>query len=168
MSCRSFRHILALLGHDEPAASAVLERAVELAEAQRARLTLAKTTDPGRIVKWFGPMTILARAPCDPEPDLQRFAQKMLSRACESVPASVSLTKVLLGPDTACALQRLAARDSYDLVVFDSALPAHNHRLRREIKRLGVCTLTVQPDLGSEWDSRRQSTVGVGLAPDSP
>ncbi len=153
MSCGSFRHVLALLNHDEPALWAVLERAVELAEAQRARLTLAKTTDPGRIVKWFGPMTILARAPCQPQPDLQQFAQNRLARACEFVPASVSLTTVLLGPDTACALRRLADHDSYDLLVMDSRLAAHNHKLRREIKRLGMCTLTVLPQADSPSSS---------------
>lgn len=147
MSCRSFRQILAVLGDEEPAMWAVLERAVDLAEVQRARLTLAKTTDPGPVIKWFGPPALLAAGAGAgvTESELQAVAADKLARASEFVPESVSLTTVLLGTDTACALHRLAKDDTYDLLVIDIALADHSHRLRREIKRLQLCTLTVLP-----------------------
>ncbi len=150
MSCGSFRHVLAVLDHQERATWAVLERAVDLAESQRTRLTLAQTTDPGVIVKWFGPLAMLSRVGCFAEFDLQRFALDRLARASEFVPASIPLTTVLLGPDTPCALRRLAGKELYDLVVINSALLAHSHRLRREIRKLGICALTVSLDSASE------------------
>jgi hypothetical protein len=50
---------------------------------------------------------------------------------------------VLLGPDTACALRRLAEPADYDLLVVKESLVAHDRALRKEIRRLGLCTLTV-------------------------
>ena len=38
----------------------VVMRAVELAHATEARLTLAKTTDPGRLMRWFAPSASLS------------------------------------------------------------------------------------------------------------
>ena len=52
MSADSFRQVLALLHDTEHEMWRVLERAIELADTERARLTLAKTTDPGRLVSW--------------------------------------------------------------------------------------------------------------------
>lgn len=145
MSCCHFRHVLAVLDQQERATWAVLDRAVELAEAERARLTLAQTTDPGLIVKWFAPLAMLSRVGCAVEFDLERFARDRLARASEFVPASIPLTTVLLGTDTPCAVRRLATHDVYDLVVINSALLARSHRLRREIRRLELCALTVSP-----------------------
>jgi hypothetical protein len=144
MSCRSFRHVLALLDDDETAMWTVLDRAIELAEAENARLTIAKTTDPGWIVRWFGPLAVLSRCGTVVVPDTQ-LQCSALDRASEYVPASIPLTRVLLGPDTACALRRLAEPADYDLLVVKESLVAHDRALRREIRRLGLCALTVTP-----------------------
>ncbi len=53
----------------------VLDRAIELADTQRACLTLAKTTDPGRFVSWFGPPALLLGAACAAEPDIRTIAR---------------------------------------------------------------------------------------------
>jgi hypothetical protein len=75
-----------------------------------------------------------------PDTELQCSA---LDRASEYVPAQVPLTRVLLGPDTACALRRLAEPGDYDLLVVRASLVARDRALRKEIRRLGLCTLTV-------------------------
>lgn len=148
MSCRSFRHIIALLDHDERGMWSVLDRAVELAEAERARLTLAKTTDPGPLVRWFAPLAMLSRVAPVNEPDIQTMAANQLARAAEFVPACVRLTTILLGPDTIRALHQLAASGAYDLIVMRDG--AHSRRLRRELRRLELCTLAVVPEPSSE------------------
>jgi hypothetical protein len=55
MTSHAFHQVLVLLDDDERAMWSVLERAIEIAEVERARLTIAKTTDPGRMVKWLAP-----------------------------------------------------------------------------------------------------------------
>jgi hypothetical protein len=142
MSCRAFRHVLALLDDDEAAMWSVLDRAIELAEAENARLTIAKTTDPGWVVRWFGPLAVMARCGpvIAPDNEIQCCA---LDRASEYVPPSIPLTRVLLGPDTACALRRLAQHADHDLLVVKESLIAHDRALRKEIRKLGLSTLTV-------------------------
>lgn len=63
---------------------AVLGRAVDLAEAQRARLTLAKTTDPGSVVKWFGPPALLAAGAGVTDSELQAVATDKLCASLEA------------------------------------------------------------------------------------
>jgi hypothetical protein len=160
MSCSSFRQILAVLGHDDRSISAVLDRAIELADAERARLTLAKTTDPGRLIRWFAPAAI-SRAGYVAEFDPQVFARDLLARASEFVPASIPLTTVLLGIDTPCALRLLTAKHLYDLLVIDSALPGRSRKLRREIQRSRMCALMVSPDSISGARVFRPSPAGL-------
>jgi hypothetical protein len=146
MSCTSFRHVLALLHDNEQEMWDVLERAVDLAEMERARLTLAKTTDPGRLVRWFGPLTPLCRLAPIAEPDLARIAGRRLAKLAETVPASTPLCTVLLTADTTGSLRQVAQRAPFDLVVVSSTQLAHGVKLRRELRRLGVCTLAVTSD----------------------
>jgi hypothetical protein len=55
----STRHVLAVLDHDEGRLWASLDLAVQIADAERARLTLAKTTSPGLALRWFAPAALL-------------------------------------------------------------------------------------------------------------
>jgi hypothetical protein len=142
MSCRAFHHVLVLLDDDDRAMWSVLERAIEIAEVERARLTIAKTTDPGRLVRWFAPLATVSRAGLVVEPDTASPCC-LLDRASTSVPASIPLTRVLLGDDTACALRRLAENTTYDLVVMREGFTAHRGPVRREIRRLGLSVLLV-------------------------
>jgi Universal stress protein family len=142
MSCRAFHHVLALLDDDERAMWSVLERAIEIAEVERARLTIAKTTDPGRMVRWFAPMATVSRAGLVVEPDTTSPCC-MLDQATAAVPASIPVTRVLLGGDTARGLRRLAESATYDLVVMRDGFAAHHRSVRSELRRLNLSTLLV-------------------------
>jgi len=146
MSSRSFRHVLALLHDCEQEISAVLDRAVELADAERARLTLAKTTDPGRLVRWFGPLAPLGRVAPMCEPDLDAMAGHRLARAAELIPAEIPVSTVLLGRNTPRALRGLVASGCHDLLVLAATELSHDAKLRRELRRLELCTLAVACD----------------------
>jgi hypothetical protein len=163
MSCRSCRQVLALLGDDEPEMWSALERAIELAEAERARLTIAKTTDPGWIVKWFAPLAALWR--CGVMVTLETaYHQRALDRASAHVPASIPLTRVLLGQDTARAVRGLTERTCIDLLIAPESLLAHDRGLRREIRRLGLRTLSVGPAAGGgAVTGAPGARAGVGL-----
>ena len=150
MTCRGFRHVLALLPDGEAELRAVYERAVALAQSERARLTLAKTTDPGWVVRWCCPLAALSRVPPMTPPDFTAIAERRLASLAESVPASISLCTVVLGPKTAQSLRRLAAHHPYDLVVLSAGQLAHDLTLRRQLRRLGVCTLAVTAEASSE------------------
>jgi hypothetical protein len=163
MSCRSFRHVLALLGDDEAEMWSVLTRAIELAESERARLTIAKTTDPGWIVRWFAPLAALWRCGVMMTLD-SAYNQRALDRASAHVPASIPLTRVLLGQDTARGVRSVAERSCCDLLVAPASLMARSRSLRREVRRLELCTWTVCP--GSEEGSVNGAPLprtGVGL-----
>lgn len=161
MSAVSFRNVLALLHDNEEEMWAVLERAVELADTERARLTLAKTTDPGRLVRWFCPLTPLCRLAPIAEPDLSAIAARRLARLAETVPASIPLCTVLLRSDTCGSLRRLADRVPFDLVVVSAGQLAHGLKLRRELRRLGVCTLSVAADSYAPVETRVPETLGI-------
>jgi nucleotide-binding universal stress UspA family protein len=138
--------VLALLGDDEAEAQAVLERAIELADTERARLMLAKTTDPGCLVRWCSPLAPLCRVAPVTEPDVEAIAYRRLVRAAEAVPASIPLSTVVLPVSTAAALRKLARQAPFDLVVVGMDQLERGLRLRRELRRLGVCALAVTPD----------------------
>lgn len=164
MSCRGFHHVLALLDDDERAMWSVLERAIAIAEGERARLTIAKTTDPGRLVKWFAPLATLSRAGLVVEPDTAS-PWCMLDRATAAVPASVPVTRVLLGDDTARALRRLAKSATYDLVVMRDGFAAHHRSVRCELRRLNLSTLLVRTQRSSETDQPAAPDPAVAPAP---
>jgi hypothetical protein len=163
MSCRSFRHVLALLGDDEAEMWSVLERAIELAESERARLTIAKTTDPGWIVRWFAPLAALWRCGVMMTLDTAHN-QRALDRASAHVPASIPLTRVLLGQDTARSVRGVVERSCCDLLIAPASVMAHNRSLRREARRLELCTWAVCPGAadGTATDASAPRT-GVGL-----
>jgi hypothetical protein len=146
LSARSFRHVLALLHDCEQDIAVVLDRAVEMAQAERARLTLAKTTDPGRLVRWFGALAPLGRMAPLCEPDLEAIAGHRLARAAELIPAEIPVSTVLFGRNTARALRKLAAGGAYDLLVVAATELGRDAKLRREIARLDLCTLAVTRD----------------------
>jgi hypothetical protein len=154
VSADSFRHVLALLHDGEEEMWAVLERAVELADTERARLTLAKTTDPGRLVRWFCPLAPLCRLAPIAEPDLSAIAARRLACLAETVPASIPICTVLLSADTSGSLRRLADHIPFDLVVVSAAQLSHGLKLRRQLHRLGVCTLAVATDHDAPTEAR--------------
>lgn len=152
-----FHHVLGVLDDDEVGVGTVLADAVRLAEAERARLTLAKTTDPGRLVRWLRPCAVLSLIVpmteiLSAEADMTAIAGHRLARAAEFVPDSIPITTLLLGPQTGTALRALIRSDTYDVVVARAALLARNPRLRRELRKLGVCALAVARGAGDAPD----------------
>jgi hypothetical protein len=143
MSASSFHHLLALLDDEKEAMWAVLDRAVELADAEHARLTLAKTTAPGPIAVCMCSFIALASAPPVTDEELQADASRRLAQAAEFVPDSISLCTVLLGADTPRALLRLVERGDYDLIVASERDLRHDRGLRRAIRKLGIAALLV-------------------------
>jgi hypothetical protein len=118
----------------------VVMRAVELAHATEARLTLAKTTDPGRLMRWFAPSASLQSCSlscsCD---NVQGFteADYAFARAAEFVPAEIPIAKMLLGGDTAGSLLRLIRHGPFDFIVLTERL-ARDRRLRRALPRRDI------------------------------
>jgi hypothetical protein len=151
MSCRAFHNVLALLDHDESATWSVLSRAIEIAEVERARLTIAKTTDPGRIVKWFLPLAMMSRVAPVTEMDIEALAREV-DRACECVPDSVPLKRVVLDTDTASALRTLMDGECYDLLVVREGFADNSRAVWKEIRRRKCCALIVCPQPSAESD----------------
>jgi hypothetical protein len=149
----SAQHVLGVLEDDERRLWATLEQAIAVAEAEYARLTLAKTTDPGWLLRWFAPAALNAMCLSSEELDFQTTASHKLARAAEFVPGCVPVTTLLLGESTTSALVELIRRGHHDVVVMTDALLAHSRRLRCELRQLGIRTVLVS--------SRPASPAGV-------
>jgi hypothetical protein len=146
VSCSGFRQLLVLLEDCERSIWTVLDRAVELADVECARMTLAMCTDPGWIVRWLGPLALANRVVPVIDADLETSAGHRLAQAAEVVPGSIPLTTLMLGRDTPAELTRVVPAGSYDLLVLHSRLPARSPRLRRAIARLGISVLAVSAE----------------------
>jgi nucleotide-binding universal stress UspA family protein len=106
---------------------AALERAVEIAVAQSALLTIAAVIPEPHVYAGLGPFA-LPYSPDTLRRDAEREMLRMLGAARDEVPANVSLTTILLTGRPAKALAHLAATGDYDLVVTG---PRPSGRLRR-------------------------------------
>jgi hypothetical protein len=85
----SAHHVLGILEDDEQRLWATLAQAIAVAEAEHARLTLAKTTDPGWLMRWFAPAALNAMCVSSEELDFRTAASHKLARAAEFVPGCV-------------------------------------------------------------------------------
>ncbi len=140
----SVHHVLGVLEDRERCLSSAFERAVALAESERARLTLVKTTDPGRIVRWLSPFVVGSLyVPSSVDP--QTACGHLLARAAEFVPRDIPLTTLLLTENTQRALQKLVRDGRYDALVATAALLAHCPKLTRDLRRLGIRAVAVTP-----------------------
>ena len=139
----SAHHVLGVLEDDERRLWATLEQAIAVAEAEHARLTLAKTTDPGWLMRWFAPAALNAMCVAAGELDFRTAASHKLARAAEFVPGCVPVTTMLLGESTATALTELIGRGQHDVVVMSDAMHAHCRRLRCALKAQGVRAVLV-------------------------
>ncbi len=137
----SVHHVLGVLEDDERRLWSTFDCAVSLAAEQAARLTLVKTTDPGRLMRWFAPSALQSMCVSAQELDFRTIASHTLARAAEFVPGSIPVTTVLLGEDTTGCLLAMLRNGPYDALVITEALL--NRRLRRELRRLGIRTVAV-------------------------
>jgi hypothetical protein len=143
LSASSFRHLLVVIGDEQDEMWALLDRAVELADAEHARLTLAKTCGPGRVAMCLCSFAALACAPPVRAEQLQLEASRRLAQAAEFVPAAIPLCTLVLGTDTPRSLRRLVQTGSYDLIVASQCELRRDHGLRRAIRKLGIAALMV-------------------------
>lgn len=106
--------ILVGVNGSEHAASA-LAVAIDLAVAERGRLTLISAVPHPSLWAWGGPISLdeLRR-------DAERYYEAMLRKAVEAVPAQVPTTLLVRhGPAADCMLGEVR-RDHYDLIVVGS------------------------------------------------
>jgi hypothetical protein len=145
-------HLVALLDHDEHTMWSVVDRAIELAEAKQAPLTLAATAGQGRLAGWLGPLTLLSRVGPVADADLRIRAGDQLARAAEFVPSSIPLSTVRLATDGAGAVRQLGQSGSYDLLVIGHRLITCSRRIRRELRRSGLSVLIACPEAVTDTD----------------
>jgi nucleotide-binding universal stress UspA family protein len=119
------RILVAFDGSD--GAWAAVGRAIDIAVAQSALLTIAAVVPEPRLYAGFGPFA-LPYSPDTLRRDAEREMLRLLGEARDEVPANVSLTTLLLRGRPAKALAGLAAAGDYDLVVTG---PRPSGRLRR-------------------------------------
>jgi hypothetical protein len=147
VSAHSFNEVIAVLDGERDQFRCVLDRAIEIAEVEHARLTLAKTTSAG----WpAGCTCVFPIATVPPAASLEEHARDVLAHTAEHIPKSLSLTTVLLGADTYVSLRGLLRRGHYDLLVSGERFLHHHQRLRRALDRMGVSTLAVAAELEVE------------------
>jgi nucleotide-binding universal stress UspA family protein len=112
---RSIQRVL-LAFDGSPGSWAALQRAIAVADAQHALLTIAGVVGEPTVWLGFGPIVMpytresLVR-------ELERDMQRKLAAARDEVPATVSVTTQLLHGKPARALAQLAESGNYDLVV---------------------------------------------------
>src|SRR5258707_12251028 len=104
MSADSFRHVLAILDGEPEDYRHVIARAVELADAEHARLTLAKTRGPAWLAHG---VRVFPLGAVPPPVDLGPHARDVLPRTAELIPETVSLSSLLLRDDGCLSLRRL-------------------------------------------------------------
>jgi hypothetical protein len=140
VSADRFRHVLAILDGEPEDYRHVMARAAELADAEHARLTLAKTRGPSWLAHGVCVFPLVA---VPPAVDLEQHARDVLARTAELIPETVSLSTLLLGDDACLSLRRLLGRGDYDLLVADERYLRRKRRLRRLLQRADISTLAV-------------------------
>ncbi|MGH2860692.1 MAG: hypothetical protein ACRDLT_04190 [Solirubrobacteraceae bacterium] len=135
-------NVLAVLSDGEESMRATFEAAVGLADRANARLTLAKTCDPGRAYVWVAPFAAGA-AYLPPELESPDDAARLLSRLAEQVPGSIPLTTLVLGCDPQAPILKLLRERHFGVVVADHYQLSRWRRVRRELQREQVPTVLI-------------------------
>jgi nucleotide-binding universal stress UspA family protein len=110
---------------------AALDRAIELAVAHCALLTIVAVVPDARLYTSFGMMVL----PCSPDTlrrDAEREMLRLLGAARDEVPANVSVTTRLVQGRLRSTLANLAAEGGYDVVIT-------GRRPCRRLRRSAVC-----------------------------
>jgi hypothetical protein len=113
------------------------DAAVELAEVERSRLTLAKTCELGHSYVWVAPFCA-AGVYVPPMIESPEEAGRIVARAAEFVPEWIPVTTLVLGPETGRELRRLVRCGHYEAVVAPKFLLSRRHLLARDLRRQGI------------------------------
>lgn len=132
--------VLGVLEDTEEQVWATFAAAVELAEAENARLTLAKTTDEGRSYMWLSPFAF-GGAYVPPSIGADADAECLLARAAELVPVWLPVTTLMLGRDNQGALRKLIRDGRFGAVVAGPHLYGHCPRFASDLRRAGIRTV---------------------------
>ncbi|MGH2881792.1 MAG: hypothetical protein ACRDPA_03655, partial [Solirubrobacteraceae bacterium] len=149
------RHILGVLDGEDCSLWRTFDCAVALAGADHATLVLAKTTDPGRMIRWLGPVALHSMAISPEDLDFRRLASHTLARMTEFVPAEIPVTTRVLAQNTADALIALIRHGCFDTLVAGEAIVSRR-RLQSELRRLGLRAI-VPPGTASPAPGARSS-----------
>ena len=138
----SGHHVLGVLEDERSRLWRTFDCAVGLAGTEHSRLTLAKTSDPGRVMRWFAPAALQSMAISPNDLRFLDIASDTLAMVAEFVPAEIPVTTLTLGQNTLCALIALIDRGAYDVLVASDRLLGRR-RLRRALARSGLRTCPV-------------------------
>ena len=134
------RNVLGVLEDPPERLWSTFTAAVELAAAERARLTLVKTRHSGRLLMWCAPFAVGGLyVPPDEDPALSAGAA--LARAAACVPADIPVTSFVLGTETQRDLRRLVASGDFDALVASRRLLERARRLVRDCARAQMSCL---------------------------
>jgi len=130
----SLCNVLAVLGDREDEMWKTFDAAVALADAENARLTLAKTCDEGRAYVWITPFAF-GGVYVPPPLDSPAEAAQRLAKVAERVPDTIPVTMQVLGGDTQASLVELLRAGNYGAIVAEQDVLRHCRRLRRQLRR---------------------------------
>jgi nucleotide-binding universal stress UspA family protein len=109
---------------------AALQRAIDLAVANSALLTIAAVVPEPRLYSGVGPF-MLPFSPATLRRDAEHEILRLIAAARDEVPANVSVTTQVLHGHAARAVAKLATEGDYDVVVTG---PRCSGRLRRLLR----------------------------------
>jgi hypothetical protein len=147
-------HILSVLEDDEARLQQTFACAVGLADRERARLTLVKTTDPGWLMRWFAPTAIQSMMVPQCCLEFEEMAGHRLAAAVEFVPAQIPVTTAVLSRNTSRGLHQLLRSGRYDVLVVSDVLLHRCPRLARELvaREIAVVSVPLATDRGLRAD----------------
>lgn len=153
------RNVLCVLEQSEERSWSTFATAIELAQRERARLTLVTGREPGRVCTWCAAFMVGALyVPPDGDPD--QAAAQLLARAAEFVPGDIPVTTMVLSAEPKRDLRRLIRSGAYDALVADEQLLRRAWLLRGDCRRHGVTAIGSRVLPASSARDGRASAVG--------
>jgi hypothetical protein len=138
--------VLAVLEDAEAQLWTTFDAAVDLAAAENARLTLAKTSAEGATYMWLSPFCF-GGVHLPPSIEQEVEAERMLTNVVEVVPAWLPVTIVRLGRDNQESLRRLIRGNRFGAVVAGPKLFKQYPRFARDLRRARVLTVCADSEI---------------------
>lgn len=134
------RNVLCVLEQPEERFWSTFATAIDLAERERARLTLVTGREPGRVYTWCAAFMVGALyVPPDGDPD--QAAAQLLARVAEFVPGDIPVTTMVLSQEPKRDLRRLIRSGAYDALVADEHLLRRAWLLRGDSRKHEITTI---------------------------